>query len=99
MSAYNIAIGLLSMITYMPAQAQQPLVEVGALYRHYKGKMYKIVAIANHSETLEKYVVYQALYDTQEFGDHAIWIRPLEMFMETIVMDGQEILRFTKLNQ
>lgn len=48
---------------------------VGKKYRHFKNKEYKVLAIAKHSETEEKYVVYQALYGTNE-----IWIRPYEMF-------------------
>ncbi|MFA6065911.1 MAG: DUF1653 domain-containing protein [Candidatus Babeliaceae bacterium] len=74
-----------------------PLPEVGAIYKHYKNKLYKVIAVAHHSETLEHYVVYQALYDSEEFGDQAIWIRPLDMFMETITIDGKEILRFSKV--
>ena len=48
---------------------------VGKEYRHFKNKEYKVLAIAKHSETEEKYVVYQALYGTNE-----IWVRPYEMF-------------------
>lgn len=48
---------------------------VGKEYRHFKNKEYKVLAIAKHSETEEKYVVYQALY-----GAHEVWIRPYEMF-------------------
>ena len=48
---------------------------VGKKYRHFKNKEYKVLAIAKHSETEEKYVVYQDLYGTNE-----IWVRPYEMF-------------------
>lgn len=48
---------------------------VGKEYRHFKNKEYKVLAIAKHSETEEKHVVYQALYGTNE-----IWVRPYEMF-------------------
>ncbi len=56
---------------------------VGSLYEHYKGHRYKIIGIARHSETLEELVVYQALY-----GEGDIWVRPLSMFLENIVIDG-----------
>ena len=60
------------------------------IYRHYKGKMYRVIGIGRNSETLEECVVYQALYD-----DYGIWIRPYKMFTETIKVDGKAIPRFT----
>lgn len=64
-------------------------------YRHYKGKEYEVLGVARHSETLESLVVYRALYDSPEFGSGALWVRPLSMFTETIVVEDREIPRFT----
>ncbi len=64
------------------------------LYKHYKGNVYEVMGIAKHSETLEKMVVYKATY--QKEGEN-LWVRPLSMFIETIVVDGKEIKRFAKL--
>ena len=59
------------------------------LYRHYKGPHYRVFATAQHSETEEWLVVYQALY-----GDFGLWVRPLEMFCGTVELDGETVPRF-----
>ena len=64
------------------------------LYKHYKGKIYEVVGIAKHSETLEDMVVYKATYQPE--GEN-LWVRPLAMFMETVVVEGIELKRFEKL--
>lgn len=64
------------------------------IYEHYKGKRYELLYIANHSETLEKMVVYKALY-----GDGEIWVRPLSMWNETVMVDGKEVLRLKKIDK
>ena len=67
------------------------------LYKHYKGNLYEVIGVAHHSETMEEMVVYKALYDTPDFGYGAIWVRPLAMFNETIVVDGIAVKRFEKV--
>lgn len=63
-------------------------------YKHYKGKIYEVIGIARHSETLEELVVYKATYQPE--GEN-VWVRPLAMFNETIVIDGVELKRFEKI--
>ena len=63
-------------------------------YKHFKGNIYKVLYIAKHSETLEDYVVYQAMY-----GQHGIWVRPKAMFEETITRDGQTFRRFSPISE
>ncbi len=64
------------------------------IYRHYKGQLYEVLGIANHSETLEPLVVYQALYDSKDFGTNALWVRPLSLFTEMVNVDGKDQPRF-----
>ena len=63
-------------------------------YRHYKGNEYELIGIANHSETLEKMVVYRALY-----GEGALWVRPLSMWSESVEVNGKSVLRFTYIGE
>lgn len=69
-------------------------VEIGATYRHYKGNLYKVLALAKHSETLEDLVIYMALY-----GNGQVWARPLSMWNEQVEKDGKKIFRFTKVDE
>ena len=72
---------------------QRTLAE-GKKYRHYKGRNYLILYQAKHSETLEDMVVYQALY-----GERGIWVRPLEMFLEQVEIDGKLVERFKEIGE
>ncbi len=58
-------------------------------YRHYKGGEYQVIDTAIHSETEELLVVYRPMY-----GEQNLWVRPLDMFLETVVVDGQKVPRF-----
>ncbi len=68
-------------------------IETG-LYKHYKGNIYEVIGVARHSETLEELVVYKATY--QKEGEN-LWVRPLAMFTEIIIVDGVEVKRFEKI--
>jgi len=63
-------------------------------YEHYKGKFYEVTGVARHTETLEKLVVYHALYDSKDFGKNSLWVRPLKMFKESVEVDGKLVPRF-----
>lgn len=59
-------------------------------YRHFKGNEYELLYVATHSENLEEMVVYRALY-----GEHGVWVRPAQMWNETVERDGMVTPRFT----
>ena len=62
------------------------------IYRHYKGHEYQLIDVARHSETEELLVVYRPLY-----GERALWVRPLDMFIEEVEVNGQLQPRFSFL--
>lgn len=68
------------------------VIRPGAKYRHFKGKEYRVLYVARHSETLEEMVVYQQLY-----GEMGVWVRPLEMFLGTVDRDGTTRYRFEEI--
>ncbi|MCG7601184.1 DUF1653 domain-containing protein [Halomonas sp. McH1-25] len=70
----------------MPHDHPRP---VPGIYRHYKGQTYEVLGVAHHSETDEPLVVYRALY-----GDYGLWVRPLDMFVETVEVQGEPVRRF-----
>lgn len=61
---------------------------------HFKGGLYKLIAIASHSETLEEFAVYQALYGTGK-----VWIRPIKMFFSKVNIRGVEVERFKEITK
>jgi len=67
--------------------------EIGAVYKHYKGTKVRVLFEAFHSETHEPLVIYMHL------EDGIIWARPREMFLENVIIDGKEVERFQKIDQ
>jgi cyclomaltodextrinase len=63
-------------------------------YSHFKGQEYEVLGVAKHSETGEELVVYKALY-----GQKELWVRPKEMFLETIELAGKKVPRFEFLGR
>lgn len=62
-------------------------------WKHSKsGKEYSITGTARHSETLEQMVVYQA-----EYGDRAVWVRPIKMWDELVDVNGLMVARFVRI--
>ena len=73
-------------------------IKIGDIVKHFKREtldltihnrkslyLYKIIAIAEHTETKEKLVIYQALYDNDELGIHFdVFARPYDMFMSEV---------------
>lgn len=76
-----------------PSSPDAQLLNAGALptgrYRHFKGKHYTVIGVARHSETQEELVVYR-----QDYGDHGVWVRPREAFVEAVEVAGRQVPRF-----
>ena len=68
---------------------QLPSIPLGR-YRHYKGGEYEVLGVVRHSETLEPMVLYRPLYNAT-----GMWVRPFDMFLETIEHEGQRQPRFS----
>jgi hypothetical protein len=56
-------------------------------YKHFKGEIYEVIGMGKHSETLEELVIYKN-------SDGDFWLRPKEMFLENVFIDGKEKPRF-----
>jgi len=73
--------------------SQQTKVELGR-YRHYKGGEYQVYGVARHSESEELLVVYRPLC-----GQSELWVRPVDMFLEHVDIDGTSTPRFALIEQ
>ncbi|MBQ3142747.1 MAG: DUF1653 domain-containing protein [Bacilli bacterium] len=60
-------------------------VKIKGVYKHFSGNLYLVEDIAINSETLEKMVIYRALYT-----DNKLWCRPYNMFLEEVNKNGQK---------
>lgn len=85
------------LVSLISKQSSTTMMIKPGIYQHYKGKQYNVIGVARHSETLEELVVYQALYNSTEFGDQSLWVRPISMFTEKVKHNGQVINRFEKI--
>lgn len=64
------------------------------LYKHFKGNIYEVIAIAKDHETLDLLVIYKATYQPEGLN---LWVRPLTMFTEELMIEGIKTKRFTKI--
>jgi len=66
-------------------------------YQHSKTKnFYKVLGVAKHSETLEDLVIYECLYDNPR---SKIWVRPMKMFLEDVIIEGKKMPRFVYIEE
>jgi len=63
-------------------------------YKHYKGTIVEVIGVALHSETLEKMVVYKHPDPLKGKDVDTLWVRPLTMFKETVIVEGKPVPRF-----
>jgi len=67
---------------------KEPIIRAG-VYKHYKGGLYKVIGIAQDSESNQQMVVYRSAEDGRQ-----LWVRPLEMFKDKIKVDSRMVPRF-----
>ena len=75
------------------------MIKKGTYIHSKSGQKYKVFGVGRHSETLEELVVYQGLYDSEEFGPNPIWVRPKDMFEEDIEINGRVVPRFKLMEE
>lgn len=75
----------------MPAQPPVTAIPLGR-YLHYKDIAVTVLGVGHHSETLEELVV----YSKDETGE--LWVRPVAMFLEEVMVDGHKVPRFKKVD-
>jgi len=71
-----------------------PLIEAG-VYEHFKGKRYEVIGVGLDSETTKPVVVYVPLYESNV----PFWVRPYEVFLEFVDVDGAKVRRFEKISE
>jgi hypothetical protein len=69
------------------------------VYKHFKGMICEVIALARDSETKEEMVVYKELGVNKDFGKDSMWVRPLKMFTEHVERDGYSGPRFVYVKE
>lgn len=89
---------------YLDNRVEQPggiiMIQVGQIYQHFKGNLYKIIAIGKLESTLEEMIVYQR-FDPLSMGSTPsdVWIRPPHDFFEKTHVNGEIVDRFKLVTQ
>ena len=63
-------------------------------YLHFKGMMVEVLDVAFHSETMEEMVVYTHADPVKGKDANTLWVRPKKMFLENVMVEGKEVVRF-----
>ncbi len=68
-------------------------------YKHYKGKFFEVIAVALDHDSLEEFVVYKSLEDSEVFNAGTMWVRPRKAFFEAVIVEGKEIPHFVYIQE
>jgi hypothetical protein len=69
------------------------------IYKHYKNLLVKVIGVGKHSESLEDLVIYEKLEDFGAFKKGSLWVRPLKIFKEKVIVKGKKVSRFKFLGE
>lgn len=67
---------------------------IPGIYQHYKGDRYEVIGVGLDTESLEPVVIYKPLYDSPV----SFWVRPFDMFIESVEVEGKTVQRFRKID-
>lgn len=71
----------------------------GGKYQHYKGKYYQVIGLGRIEATLEEVVIYKPLYKITVYPEDTLWVRPIEVFLEEVTVEGKKMPRFKLIKE
>ena len=71
---------------------------IDKIFKHYKGKHYKVLNIGYHTETSKKLVIYEQLYEN-DYPYGYVWCRPYNMFFGEIKYENKNMKRFQQIEE
>lgn len=68
-------------------------------YKHFKGMIVEVIGVALHSETMAEMVVYNHPDPVKGKDANTMWVRPIDMFLEKVEVNGKTVSRFEYIGE